>query len=103
MGFAFLDKYDVQACANLCNSRGADGNGGACQYFNIWRAVVRGDPTTYSCSMVRFFLVLPDGSFELITNPAVLRSRGRLDRRQHWSGRSESNVLPRLPPQIRPG
>ena len=23
MGFAFLDKYDVQACANLCNARGA--------------------------------------------------------------------------------
>jgi len=24
MGFAFLDKYDVQACADLCNTRGAD-------------------------------------------------------------------------------
>ncbi|KAF8650694.1 hypothetical protein AX16_005068 [Volvariella volvacea WC 439] len=51
MGFAFLDKYDVQACANLCNTRGADGQGGACQYFNIWRAVVNGNPTTYTCSM----------------------------------------------------
>ncbi|EAU87109.1 hypothetical protein CC1G_05798 [Coprinopsis cinerea okayama7 len=51
MGFAFLDKYDVGACARECNQRGADGNGGACQYFNIWRAVVNGNPTTYTCSM----------------------------------------------------
>ncbi|TFK64469.1 hypothetical protein BDN72DRAFT_963186 [Pluteus cervinus] len=51
MGFALLDKYDVQACANLCNTRGADANGGACQYFNIWRALVNGNPTTYSCVM----------------------------------------------------
>ncbi|KAF9522768.1 hypothetical protein CPB83DRAFT_863941 [Crepidotus variabilis] len=55
MGFAFLDRYDVDACAQECNKRGADGNGGACQYFNIWRAVVNGDPTTYSCSM--YFVV----------------------------------------------
>ncbi|KIK62898.1 hypothetical protein GYMLUDRAFT_72584 [Collybiopsis luxurians FD-317 M1] len=51
MGFAFLDKYDVDACATLCNQRGADPVGGACQYFNIWRAVVNGVPTTYTCSM----------------------------------------------------
>ncbi|TFK64471.1 hypothetical protein BDN72DRAFT_774517 [Pluteus cervinus] len=51
MGFAFLDKYDVQACANQCNTRGPDANGGACQYFNIWRAVVNGNPTTYTCAM----------------------------------------------------
>ncbi|TFK70907.1 hypothetical protein BDN72DRAFT_896122 [Pluteus cervinus] len=51
MGFAFLDKYDVQACADLCNIRAADPNGGACQYFNIWIAEVNGDPTTYSCVM----------------------------------------------------
>lgn len=51
MGFAFLTKYDVQACADLCNTRGADANGGGCQYFNIWRAVVNGSPTTYTCSM----------------------------------------------------
>lgn len=53
MGFAFLDKYDVNACAQLCNTRNADPNGGACQYFNIWRALVNGIPTTYTCSMVR--------------------------------------------------
>jgi hypothetical protein len=52
MGFAFIDKYDVNACAALCNTRGADRNGGACQYFNIWRALVNGVPTTYTCSMV---------------------------------------------------
>jgi hypothetical protein len=55
MGFAFLDRYDVDACAQECNTRGADGSGGACQYFNIWRAVVNGNPTTYTCSM--YFLV----------------------------------------------
>lgn len=51
MGFAFLDKYDVDACAVLCNGRGADPNGGGCAFFNIWRAVVNGVPTTYTCSM----------------------------------------------------
>ncbi|KAF8654305.1 hypothetical protein AX16_003533 [Volvariella volvacea WC 439] len=51
MGFALLDKYDTEACANLCNIRGSDGNGGVCQYFNIWRAVVNGVPTSYTCSM----------------------------------------------------
>ncbi|THV08014.1 hypothetical protein K435DRAFT_709277 [Dendrothele bispora CBS 962.96] len=55
MGFAFLDRYDVQACADLCNTRGADGQGGGCAYFNIWRAVVNGIPTTYTCSM--YYLV----------------------------------------------
>ncbi|PFH45407.1 hypothetical protein AMATHDRAFT_51671 [Amanita thiersii Skay4041] len=51
MGFAFIDKYDVEACAKLCNSRDADPVGGACQYFNIWRALLNGVPTTYSCAM----------------------------------------------------
>ncbi|KAF9467605.1 hypothetical protein BDZ94DRAFT_969039 [Collybia nuda] len=51
MGFAFLDRYDVSACAALCNTRGVDRVGGACQFFNIWRAVVNGNPTTYTCSM----------------------------------------------------
>ncbi|KAF7356083.1 hypothetical protein MVEN_00938200 [Mycena venus] len=53
MGFAFIDNYDVEACAELCNGRGADPNGGGCAYFNIWRALVDGIPTTYTCSMVR--------------------------------------------------
>ncbi|KAF9000110.1 hypothetical protein BDQ17DRAFT_1360120 [Cyathus striatus] len=60
MGFAFLDKYDVDACAQQCNTRGADPNGGACQYFNIWRAVVNGNPTTYTCSM--YFLVADEST-----------------------------------------
>ncbi|KAJ7509556.1 hypothetical protein B0H11DRAFT_1252171 [Mycena galericulata] len=55
MGFAFIDKYDVNACASLCNGRGADPVGGVCQFFNIWRAVVDGNPTTYTCSM--YYLV----------------------------------------------
>ncbi|KAF5353002.1 hypothetical protein D9757_014961 [Collybiopsis confluens] len=50
-GFAFLDKYDVLACGTLCNERGADAVGGVCQFFNIWRALVNGEPTTYTCSM----------------------------------------------------
>ncbi|KAJ7617876.1 hypothetical protein FB45DRAFT_1034111 [Roridomyces roridus] len=55
MGFAFLDRYDPEACAALCNGRGYDPVGGVCQYFNIWRAVVDGVPTTYTCSM--YYLV----------------------------------------------
>lgn len=57
MGFVFLDRYDVDACAEQCNTRGADPDGGACQYFNIWRALVNGIPTTYTCSMVCFNLI----------------------------------------------
>ncbi|KAF9459605.1 hypothetical protein BDZ94DRAFT_1267884 [Collybia nuda] len=60
MGFAFIDKYDVNACAALCNTRGADPNGGACQYFNIWRALVNGVPTTYTCSM--YYLVADEST-----------------------------------------
>ncbi|KAF8893042.1 hypothetical protein BD779DRAFT_1508499 [Infundibulicybe gibba] len=76
MGFAFIDKYDVQACANLCNTRGADGVGGACQYFNIWRAVVNGNPTTYTCS---FYYLVADESTAVNTGQGDLQvtfSRG---------------------------
>ncbi|KAJ6619847.1 hypothetical protein B0H10DRAFT_2163697 [Mycena sp. CBHHK59/15] len=51
MGFAFIDKYDPAACAKLCNARDPDPAAGACKYFNIWRALVSGVPTTYTCSM----------------------------------------------------
>ncbi|KAF7370532.1 Fruit-body specific protein a [Mycena sanguinolenta] len=51
MGFALLDKYDVSACAKLCNTRRPDSVGGACKYFNIWRAVAQGKPKTYTCAM----------------------------------------------------
>ncbi|KAJ7205432.1 hypothetical protein GGX14DRAFT_543887 [Mycena pura] len=60
MGFTFLDKYDVNACAQLCNNRGADPVGGVCQYFNIWRAVVNGVPTTHTCAM--YFLVADEST-----------------------------------------
>ncbi|KAF7334515.1 hypothetical protein MVEN_02281000 [Mycena venus] len=60
MGFAFIDKYDVDACAALCNGRGVDPNGGGCAYFNIWRAVVDGIPTTYTCSM--YYLVADEST-----------------------------------------
>ncbi|KAJ6481064.1 hypothetical protein C8R45DRAFT_320151 [Mycena sanguinolenta] len=60
MGFAFIDQYDVDACAQLCNGRGVDPNGGGCAYFNIWRAVVDGVPTTYTCSM--YYLVADEST-----------------------------------------
>ncbi|KAF8142865.1 hypothetical protein K438DRAFT_1768600 [Mycena galopus ATCC 62051] len=60
MGFSFIDQYDVDACALLCNGRGADPNGGGCAYFNIWRAVVDGVPTTYTCSM--YYLVADEST-----------------------------------------
>lgn len=59
MGFVFIDKYDVNACALLCNTRGSDRIGGVCQYFNIWRAVVNGVPTTYTCT---FYYIVTDES-----------------------------------------
>jgi hypothetical protein len=76
MGFAFLDRYDVDACAHECNTRGADSNGGACQYFNIWRAVVNGNPTTYTCSM---YFIVADASSATNTGQGDLKvtfSRG---------------------------
>ncbi|TFK70891.1 hypothetical protein BDN72DRAFT_500502 [Pluteus cervinus] len=51
MGYAALDSYDPEACAQQCNTRGADAVGGACQFFNIWRGVTNGSPTGYTCSM----------------------------------------------------
>ncbi|KAG6905883.1 hypothetical protein DXG01_017103 [Tephrocybe rancida] len=57
MGFAFIDKYDVNACAVLCTTRGSDRVGGACQYFNIWRALINGVPTTYTCA---FYYIVAD-------------------------------------------
>ncbi|CAK5283109.1 unnamed protein product [Mycena citricolor] len=51
MGFAFLDRYDPSACAQMCNQRQADDKGGACKFFNIWRAMVNDTPKTYTCSM----------------------------------------------------
>ncbi|KAF8625148.1 hypothetical protein AX17_006926 [Amanita inopinata Kibby_2008] len=51
MGFSFLNRYDVDACARLCNARAPDPVGGACKFFNIWRAVVNNIPTTYTCAM----------------------------------------------------
>jgi hypothetical protein len=58
MGFAFLDRFDVDACAQQCNTRGADAQGGECQFFNIWRALVNGIPTTYTCAMVSNYVTL---------------------------------------------
>ncbi|KAJ7578264.1 hypothetical protein C8J56DRAFT_835951 [Mycena floridula] len=76
MGFAFLDRYDVQACTDLCRSRGADPNGGGCQFVNIWRALVDGIPTTYTCS---FYYIPADQSSAVNTGQGDLQvtfSRG---------------------------
>jgi len=56
MGFVLLSQYDVGECARQCEIRNADAKGGACQYFNIWRALVDNKPQSYTCAMVRFFL-----------------------------------------------
>ena len=60
MGFVFLDEYDPTACATACNQRAPDAGGGACKYFNIWRAVVNGVPTTYTCAM--YYLVADEST-----------------------------------------
>jgi hypothetical protein len=53
MGFILLSQYDPTACAQACNERDADPIGGQCEYFNIWRAEINGEPESYTCSMVR--------------------------------------------------
>ncbi|KAF8178741.1 hypothetical protein BJ912DRAFT_983770 [Pholiota molesta] len=52
MGSAFLHRFDVDAWAQQCNTRWANTQGGECQFFNIWRALVNGIPTTYTCAMI---------------------------------------------------
>ncbi|KAH6883641.1 hypothetical protein BKA70DRAFT_1377997 [Coprinopsis sp. MPI-PUGE-AT-0042] len=51
LDFALLDKYDVAACARLCNEHAPSTEGGSCQFFNIWRASVNHVPKTYTCTM----------------------------------------------------
>ncbi len=53
MGFTLLTTYDVDACAQACNTRAYDHTSGPCIYFNIWQAVVDGTASAISCSMVR--------------------------------------------------
>ena len=52
MGFTLLTTYDVNACAQACNTRAYDATSGPCIYFNIWQAVVNGAPSAITCSMV---------------------------------------------------
>ncbi|KAK7025236.1 fruit-body specific protein a, partial [Favolaschia claudopus] len=76
MGFAFLNKYDVSACAKLCDTRGTDSAGGVCQYFNIWRAIIQNKPRTYTCAM---YYLPTDNSTATNTGQgplSVTRSRG---------------------------
>lgn len=82
MGFAFLDQYDVNACAQLCNTRGPDQWGGACQYFNIWRAVVDGNPTTYTCSM--YYLVADPSTATNYGQGSLVVTWARGYRRKHF-------------------
>jgi len=58
MGFVLLDTYDVNACAESCNTRAYDSTSGPCIYFNIWQAVVNGTASAVTCSMVRLQVTL---------------------------------------------
>lgn len=59
MGYEFITRYDAQQCADLCDARGPDPVGGRCRFFNIWRGLVQGKPTTYTCA---FFYARTDAS-----------------------------------------
>ena len=60
MGFTLLTTYDVDACAQACNTRAYDHTSGPCIYFNIWQAVVDGTASAISCSMVRSQIPIHD-------------------------------------------
>ena len=100
MGFVLLDRYDVVACARECSKRDSDPVGGACHYFNIWRAVIDGVPTTYTCSMV-------NSSIHPLFAPALLTTRfiivlprnRRFDSHQHRPRLTQRHFLPRLQAQ----
>ncbi|KAJ7623169.1 hypothetical protein FB45DRAFT_704448, partial [Roridomyces roridus] len=66
MGFEFLDEYNPCACATFCNERAPDAEGGACKFFNIWRAEVNGTAKTYTCSM-----------YTLPTNASTATNKGQ--------------------------
>lgn len=59
MGYVSLPTYDVNACAQQCNTRAYQAplgsSGGPCIYFNLWTAVVNGVPSANICSMVSAF------------------------------------------------
>ncbi|SPO41923.1 uncharacterized protein PSFLO_07406 [Pseudozyma flocculosa] len=43
IGSSMLTQYSPQKCADACNQKAG------CNYFNIWRAEVKGAPRSYSC------------------------------------------------------
>lgn len=45
MTYKFLSANDPVACSKICTSTQG------CVAFNTWRGVVKGDPTTYTCSL----------------------------------------------------
>ncbi|KAF8888173.1 hypothetical protein CPB84DRAFT_1786382 [Gymnopilus junonius] len=55
MGFELLSTYDVNACAQQCNTRAFDETSGPCIFFNIWQAVVNGTPSAITCSLYNTF------------------------------------------------
>ncbi|PWN19202.1 hypothetical protein BCV69DRAFT_47643 [Microstroma glucosiphilum] len=78
MGYDFITQYSPQQCADLCDARGADPVGGRCKFFNIWRGVVGGKPTTYTCS---YFYATTDASTatnygDAVNKVTVTYSRG---------------------------
>ncbi|KDR79902.1 hypothetical protein GALMADRAFT_19281, partial [Galerina marginata CBS 339.88] len=51
MGFQTLATYDINACAQACNTRPFDATSGPCIFFNIWQSVVNGTASAVVCSM----------------------------------------------------
>ncbi|EAU87854.1 hypothetical protein CC1G_01501 [Coprinopsis cinerea okayama7 len=76
LGFTLLDKYDVHACAKQCNEHAPHPDGGSCQYFNIWRAVVNGVPSTYTCALYYLPTDESTATFPGTDDLAVTFSRG---------------------------
>lgn len=51
LGYRALTLYSPTACAEACKAAAPDATLGPCTYFNIWRGIVNGQPTTYTCSL----------------------------------------------------
>lgn len=96
MGYAVLGDYSPKDCADECNKRAFDENGGLCQYFNIWQSSVPGTADRYICSMV-VVLSLLSTIPKLFT---VLLLHRRVDSHQQRSRQSHSLRFSRIPPSL---
>ncbi|TFK64854.1 hypothetical protein BDN72DRAFT_901199, partial [Pluteus cervinus] len=69
-----LNTYDTQACANLCTAQVADPQYGLCKFFNIYRILEDGIPTTYACNV--FALVTGEEDLVTLNGFEIKDSRG---------------------------